>query len=89
MEDNSELDQIIANILDQLLSSSPTAMARIKQLLARNRDTEFQELRKYCISQIAELRTSDEGKEGLKAFLEKRTAKWNFSPWKGRNNLSD
>lgn len=83
--DESELDQKVADLLDQILSSSPAAMANIKQLLARNRDTEFQELRKYCISQIAELRTSDEGKEGLKAFLEKRPAKWNFSPWKGRD----
>jgi methylglutaconyl-CoA hydratase len=83
--DVSELDQKIADILDQLLSSSPASMASIKRLLVRNRDTEFHELRKYCISQIAELRTSDEGKEGLKAFLEKRSAKWNFSPWKGRN----
>ena len=83
-EDIAELDQIVADILDHILTSSPAAMARIKQLLARNRDTEFQELRKFCIAQIAELRTTDEGKEGLKAFLEKRPAKWNFSPWKGR-----
>lgn len=88
-KDNAELDQKIADILDQILTSSPTAMARIKQLLARNRDTEFQELRKYCIAQIAELRTSDEGKEGLKAFLEKRPANWNFSPWKGRKKTDD
>ena len=89
VSDITELDQKIADILDQLLISSPAAMARIKQLLARNRDMEFQELRKYCISQITELRTSDEGKEGLKAFLEKRSAKWNVSPWKGRNKMDD
>lgn len=89
VSDITELDQKIADILDQLLISSPAAMASIKQLLARNRDMEFQELRKYCISQIAELRTSDEGKEGLKAFLEKRSAKWNVSPWKGRNKADD
>lgn len=84
-----ELDQKIADILDQILTSSPAAMTRIKRLLVKNSDTEFQELRKYCISQIAELRTSDEGKEGLKAFLEKRPARWNFSPWKGRENKKD
>ncbi|MFX1284905.1 MAG: enoyl-CoA hydratase-related protein [Promethearchaeota archaeon] len=85
----SELDQKIADILDQLFTSSPAAMASIKRLLVKNRDTEFQELRKYCISQIAELRTSDEGKEGLRAFLEKRPAEWNFSPWKGRDKIDD
>jgi len=88
-KNEAELDQKVADILDQILISSPAAMARIKQLLVRNRDTEFQELRKYCITQIAELRTSDEGKEGLKAFLEKRPAKWNFSPWKGREKAGD
>ena len=87
--DVSELDQKIADVLDELLASSPAAMASIKQLLARNRDTEFQELRKYCITQIAELRTSDEGKEGLKAFLNKESANWNSSPWKGRNKTED
>ncbi len=87
--DISELDQKIADMLDELLASSPAAMASIKQLLARNRDTEFQELRKYCITQIAELRTSDEGKEGLKAFLNKKPANWNSSPWKGRSKTED
>jgi methylglutaconyl-CoA hydratase len=87
--DIPELDQKIADILDQLLASSPGAMASIKSLIARNRDTEFQELRKYCINQIAELRTSEEGKEGLNAFLEKRLANWNLSPWKGRDETGN
>ncbi|MFX0152215.1 MAG: enoyl-CoA hydratase-related protein [Candidatus Hodarchaeota archaeon] len=87
--DIPELNQKIADILDQLLASSPNAMASIKSLIARNRDTEFQELRKYCINQIAELRTSEEGKEGLNAFLEKRLANWNLSPWKGRDETGN
>ncbi|MFX0050830.1 MAG: enoyl-CoA hydratase-related protein [Candidatus Hermodarchaeota archaeon] len=87
--DIPELNQKIADILDQLLASSPSAMASIKSLIARNRDTEFQELRKYCINQIAELRTSEEGKEGLNAFLEKRLANWNLSPWKGRDETGN
>ena len=60
-KDIPELNQKIADILDQLLASSPAAMASIKSLIARNRDTEFQELRKYCVNQIAELRTSMRG----------------------------
>ena len=87
--DIQELDKKIADILDQLLASSPVAMTSIKRLLAKNRDTEFQELRKYCIDQIAELRTSEEGKEGLTAFLEKRSSKWNLSPWEGRKRSTD
>ena len=78
-----ELDEKITDILNQLLASSPLAMVGIKRLLAKNRDTDFQELRKYCIEQIAAIRTSPEGKEGLDAFLEKRSAAWKLSSWKG------
>ncbi len=87
--DIQELDKKVADILDHLLASSPSAMANIKRLIARNRDTEFQELRKYCIDQIAELRTSEEGREGLTAFLEKRSANWNLSPWEGRKEIKE
>ena len=79
-----ELDEKITDILNQLSTSSPLAMAGIKQLLAKNQDTDFQELRKYCIKQIAEIRTSPEGKEGLNAFLEKRAAAWKLPSWKGK-----
>ncbi|MFX0015451.1 MAG: enoyl-CoA hydratase-related protein [Promethearchaeota archaeon] len=87
--DIPDLETKLANILDQLLTSSPAAMAQIKLLITKNRDMEFQELRKYCINQIAEIRTSDEGREGLNAFLEKRSTNWNYSPWKGREKAQN
>jgi methylglutaconyl-CoA hydratase len=82
-DDINDLDQKLTEILNQILESSPSAMASIKQLLLKNRDTEFQEVRKYCIDKIAEIRTSSEGKEGLSAFLNKKSPNWKISPWKG------
>jgi methylglutaconyl-CoA hydratase len=78
-----ELDEKIANILNHIFSSSPAAMANIKRLIAKNRTTDFHTLRKYCIDQIAKIRTSIEGREGLSAFLDKRDPSWKISPWKG------
>ncbi|MHA1213711.1 MAG: enoyl-CoA hydratase/isomerase family protein [Candidatus Hodarchaeales archaeon] len=71
-----ELEQKQEEIIKNLLASSPKAMASIKKLLNRNRGKEFQEIREYCIEEIARIRTSDEGKEGLSAFLEKRAPRW-------------
>ena len=76
-KDHSELDVLLKEIIGQIFLSSPSAMTAIKQLLVKNRDSDFQILRKYCIEKIAEIRTSAEGKEGLNAFLEKRAPKWN------------
>ena len=60
----------VQRIVDELLSVGPTA-ARTAKALARAPQSAEQTARS-----IAEHRTSDEGQEGLRAFLEKRTAIW-------------
>ncbi|UCE14450.1 MAG: enoyl-CoA hydratase/isomerase family protein [Candidatus Heimdallarchaeota archaeon] len=84
-----ELNQKVADIIDQLFSSSPAAMIQIKTLIDKNRNTDFEELRKYCINSIAEIRTTSEGREGLEAFLEKRRASWRLDQWKGRSDFQE
>ena len=76
-----ELDQKVSDIVNQLLASSPAAMSQIKVLLEMNRSANVQELRDYCIKAIANIRTTTEGREGLNAFLEKRSAAWKLAPW--------
>ncbi|MHA2225756.1 MAG: enoyl-CoA hydratase-related protein [Candidatus Hodarchaeales archaeon] len=76
-----ELDQKVSNIINQLLASSPAAMSQIKVLLYMNRSTDIQKLRDYCIEAIANIRTTAEAREGLNAFLEKRSAAWKAAPW--------
>jgi methylglutaconyl-CoA hydratase len=69
-EVDAELDAAVERIVDELLSVGPTA-ARTAKSLARAPQSAEQTARV-----IAEHRTSDEGQEGLRAFLEKRAASW-------------
>lgn len=76
VKDTLLLDQKLEEIVTSLLMSSPAAIKEGKHLLEKNSTMEFETLRKYCIDVITEIRTSEEGKEGLTAFLEKRKARW-------------
>ena len=81
--DTDELNQKVTTIINNLLASGPIAMTRIKEMLEKNRTTSFQSVRSYLIDKIAEVRTSPEGKEGLRAFLEKRSPRWKKDQWGG------
>jgi methylglutaconyl-CoA hydratase len=66
----ADLDAAVDRVVGELLSAGPLA-ARWAKRLIRERP-EGPETARW----IAERRASDEGQEGLKAFLEKRHAKW-------------
>jgi methylglutaconyl-CoA hydratase len=66
----SDLDAAVEPIVGELLSAGPAAARAAKQL-ARAPLTAAETARL-----IAERRTSAEGQEGLRAFLEKRAASW-------------
>ncbi len=78
----TDLDNQVREIIVQLLSSGPMAMAQIKKILEKNRTETFEVLRPYLIDRIAQIRTSPEGKEGLNAFLEKRDPNWKIKHWR-------
>jgi methylglutaconyl-CoA hydratase len=65
-----ELDGAVERVLDELLSAGPGA-ARTAKALARAALSGEETARR-----IAEHRTSPEGQEGLRAFLEKRAPGW-------------
>jgi methylglutaconyl-CoA hydratase len=72
----SELDTAVEKTLSDLLSSGPQAL-RAGKALALNVGRMNQETaRRYTTETIAALRVSDEGQEGLRAFLEKRKPNW-------------
>lgn len=75
--EETELDNTIDNLLKQLLANSPAALSAAKQLVfdVSNRPI-TQALIDDTSQRIAEIRVSDEGQEGLKAFLEKRAPRW-------------
>lgn len=72
-----ELDASVATILKALVSNSPNAMKEAKRLV---QDVAGQALDAALIAdtaeRIADIRSSEEGKEGVKSFLEKRKPSW-------------
>ena len=66
----AELDEAVDRLLDELRSAGPEAARHAKKLVLERPDGLATERR------IAQRRTSDEGQEGLRAFLEKRDPSW-------------
>jgi methylglutaconyl-CoA hydratase len=65
-----ELDEAVDRLLDELRSAGPEAARHAKKLVLERPDGLATERR------IAQRRTSDEGQEGLQAFIEKRDPSW-------------
>ena len=75
--EDAELDNRIQAIVEKLLINGPTAMAAAKQLVADVAGAPItDQLVVETSRRIAEIRGSQEGREGLNAFLEKRSASW-------------
>jgi len=74
---SDELDEKINALIDTILINSPEAVKAAKQLISdvENRFV-TEEIMQMTSESIADIRASDEGKEGLAAFLEKRNPKW-------------
>lgn len=72
------LDARVESITGALLASGPSAVAECKQLIRRVRTFEGPESELDAITAewIARLRVGEEGQEGLRAFLEKRSPNW-------------
>jgi methylglutaconyl-CoA hydratase len=73
------LDARVEAVVAQLLQGGPAAQREIKTLIARvahGRDGDRAELRAATADLIARLRASEEGREGLGAFLAKRAPVW-------------
>jgi methylglutaconyl-CoA hydratase len=84
-KDMEELNQKVTNTVNHLLASGPLAMSQIKEILDKNRIESLEKVRPYLIDKIAQIRISPEGREGLKAFLEKRSANWKIKDWNELN----
>ena len=70
------LDAAVDTIVTELDSAGPAAIAAAKALIAAVRAASYDESRAITARAIAKQRTSDEGQEGLRAFLERRAAAW-------------
>jgi methylglutaconyl-CoA hydratase len=78
--DSAALDQAVQRILSQVLQCGPNAMSVAKRLVLDlswpERRSQFPDCLEYVAKTLADLRISQEGQEGVRAFLEKRKPAW-------------
>lgn len=70
------LDVWIEKISTTLISNGPRAITACKRVLSDVAGTPWDQVQTITTKRIAELRISEEGQDGLKAFLEKRNPSW-------------
>jgi methylglutaconyl-CoA hydratase len=71
-----ELDAAVDARVRELMQAAPGAVAAAKGLLRSVAGRPVESVRELVCKRIADRRASDEGQEGLKAFLEKRKPDW-------------
>ena len=75
----SRLDEAVEDQVGMLLAGGPMAIRESKELIAMvggNTESAAEVITRRTAEIIAQLRVSDEGQEGLSAFLEKRSPDW-------------
>jgi methylglutaconyl-CoA hydratase len=74
-----QLDEVADRQVDLLLKGGPRALSACKELIntnTRRGESVEQSLKRRTAELIAQIRVSEEGQEGLAAFLEKRNPSW-------------
>ena len=71
-----DLDGVVEARVSALLQSGPRAIAEAKALIREVAWRRVEDVQRYTVERIADVRTSAEGQEGLRAFLEKRKPSW-------------
>jgi isohexenylglutaconyl-CoA hydratase len=75
-KDPEELRIIEANIIKGVMRCAPEANAVTKKIVLATRSMERSELIKFAAEGFANQMVSDEGREGISSFIEKRKPKW-------------
>ncbi|MFV0604299.1 MAG: enoyl-CoA hydratase/isomerase family protein [Niabella sp.] len=74
---NDELETTLKETIGLLSSSGPKAIEKCKQLIHKvTNEIDLQEALSFTANIIADIRTSEEGQEGMASFLEKRNPNW-------------
>src|SRR6185295_10174463 len=72
----ADLDSAVDARVQELLKAGPRAITEAKTLIREVAWRRVEDVQRYTVERIAELRISSEGQEGMRAFLEKRKASW-------------
>jgi methylglutaconyl-CoA hydratase len=71
-----DLDAAVAGRVTELLQAGPRAIAEAKALIREVAFRRVEDVQRYTVEKLADLRVSPEGQEGIRAFLEKRKPSW-------------
>jgi methylglutaconyl-CoA hydratase len=71
-----DLDAAVEGRVKELLQAGPRAIAEAKALIREVAFRRVEDVQRYTVERIAEIRTTAEGQEGMRAFLEKRKPYW-------------
>ena len=72
----AELDRTVSDLATSLLANSPSSMRATKHLLHRQEIERLSRNLRAAVNTNAELRATDDFREGIAAFLEKRKPVW-------------
>jgi len=73
---SENIDELVEKYVKIIRSSGPKAILQVKKLVDACEKMDVEKYKKFSVEKISELRVSDEGQEGINAFLEKRKSKW-------------
>ncbi len=75
--EKEEMETYVKELIKLLKTSGPKAMSHCKNLLYEiSNNLNLDQAIEYTAKMIADIRASDEGQEGMAAFLEKRKPNW-------------
>jgi methylglutaconyl-CoA hydratase len=72
----NELNSKVNFYIEQVKSSGPNAIIEVKNLIKKYRELNIKNYKDFTVEKISELRISEEGQEGINAFLNKTKPKW-------------
>jgi methylglutaconyl-CoA hydratase len=72
----ADLDAAVDARVQGLLKGGPNALAEAKALIREVVWRRVEDVQRYTVERIAEIRVGAEGQEGMRAFLEKRKPGW-------------
>ncbi len=71
-----DLDAFVESRVQELLKAGPRAVAEAKALIREVGYRRVEDVQRYTVERISDLRIASEGQEGMRAFLEKRPPSW-------------
>jgi len=71
-----DLDAVVESRVSELMKAGPRAVAEAKALLREVSFKRVEDVQRYTVERIADIRVTAEAQEGMHAFLEKRPPKW-------------